>query len=133
VAKKAYDAFVSEQVGRKSKEELFSKAKKLISFMKLYAKGLEVFEDDEARAQLEKYLLRNFGQEIINALTEFFLIQAGIEDGKVSHFQSKLTFLSSLLPVCILLRALHLHMTCISRLLILRMRLLWGSCWTLPG
>lgn len=67
--------------------------------MKLYGKGLECFEEDEIKGQLEKYLLRNFGQELINALVEFFLVEAGIQGGNVSADFSRLT--RSWSPYCV--------------------------------
>lgn len=77
--KAEFDKFMSEKCGRKSQEEVLDKLYKLTTFFQLYTNGLEQFDGD-IKSQLEKFLLRSSGQEIVIAATTFVLMEAGLDE-----------------------------------------------------
>lgn len=79
VLKAEFDKFMSEKCGRKSQEEVLDKLYKLITFFQLYTEGLGKFDGD-IKNQLEKFLLRSSGQEIVAAATSFVLMEAGFDE-----------------------------------------------------
>ncbi|CAL8125071.1 unnamed protein product [Orchesella dallaii] len=79
VLKTEFDKFMSEKCGKKSQEEVLDKLYKLTSFFQLYNEGLSQFDGD-IKNQLEKFLLRSSGQEIVVAATTFVLMEAGLDE-----------------------------------------------------
>jgi len=79
VLKAEFDKFMSEKCGRKSQEEVLDKLYKLTTFFQLYTEGLSHFDSD-INSQLEKFLLRSSGQEIVAAATTFVLMEAGLDE-----------------------------------------------------
>jgi len=76
---------MSEKCGKKSQEEVLEKLFKMTTMLQLYTEGLNNFEGD-IKTQLEKFLLKSFGQDIVIAATAFVLMEAGLdENAQVSH------------------------------------------------
>ena len=79
VLKEEFDRFMADKCGRKSKEEVQQKLITMQTLLQLYSEGVEKFEGD-LHTQLEKFLLRSFGQEITAIATTFALLEAGIDE-----------------------------------------------------
>jgi hypothetical protein len=79
VLKEEYERFMADKCGRKSKEELHQKLLNMQTLLQFYSEGLENFDED-VKSQLEKFLLRTFGQEIAGVAAAFALIEAGLDE-----------------------------------------------------
>jgi hypothetical protein len=88
VLKEAFDKFMSEKCGKKSQEEVLEKLFKMVTMFHLYTEGLNLFEGD-TKNQLEKFLLKSFGQEIVVAATTFLLMEAGLDENSLVSTYNK--------------------------------------------
>ena len=80
VLKAAFDRFMAEKCGRKSKEEIHQKLLNMMSLFQFYADGVALFEGD-VKTQLEKFLLRTYGQETVVTATSYALVESGQDEG----------------------------------------------------
>ena len=87
VLKEEFDRFMADKCGRKSKEEVQQKLITMQTLLQLYSEGVERFEGD-LRAQLEKFLLRSFGQEVTTIATTFTLMEAGMDENSQVNIPS---------------------------------------------
>jgi hypothetical protein len=85
ILKEYFDKFMSEKCGKKSQEEVLEKLFKMTTMLQLYVEGMNNFEGD-VKNQLEKFLLKSFGQDIVVAASNFVLMEAGMdENAQVSY------------------------------------------------
>jgi hypothetical protein len=79
ILKEAFEKFMSEKCGRKSQEEVLEKLFKMSTMFQLYVEGLFSFDGD-IKNQLEKFLLKSFGQEVVAVSKTFLLMEAGLDE-----------------------------------------------------
>lgn len=76
--KESFERFMSDKCGRRSVEELLERARKVFACFKLYSEGVDQFDGD-LKTQLEKYLVRTFSPQVLNALSQFLLAENGLD------------------------------------------------------